>query len=79
MRRCAKMRCEKDPAATVALRYADRTVVLRDLDPQHDPNNLDLCAEHANGLTAPVGWERLDERRVMLATDAGVRVEARSA
>lgn len=79
MRRCAKMRCEGDPTSSVALRYADRAVLVRDLDPQHNPNNLDLCHEHANGLTVPVGWDRIDERRPMLATDAGVQVEARSA
>lgn len=79
MRRCAKMRCEGDPAATVVLRYADRAVIVRDLDPKHDPNNLDLCRQHADALTAPVGWERLDERRPTLATEGGVQVEARSA
>ena len=64
MRQCAKMRCDERAAATVALRYAERVVWIRDLLPQHDPNLLDLCVEHANRLTPPLRWRLLDERRV---------------
>jgi hypothetical protein len=55
MRQCAKMRCEEHAVATVALRYAERVVWIRDLLPQHDPNLLDLCVEHANEV--PVATE----------------------
>jgi hypothetical protein len=64
MRQCAKMRCEERAAATVALRYAERVVWIRDLLPQHDPNLLDLCVAHADRLTPPLRWRLLDERRV---------------
>jgi uncharacterized protein DUF3499 len=64
MRQCAKMRCEERAEATVALRYAERVVWIRDLLPQHDPNLLDLCISHANRLTPPLRWRLLDERRV---------------
>jgi hypothetical protein len=62
MRQCVKMRCEERAVATVALRYAERVVWIRDLLPQHDPNLLDLCIEHANRLTPPLRWRLLDER-----------------
>jgi hypothetical protein len=62
MRQCAKMRCEERAVATVALRYAERVVWIRDLLPQHDPNLLDLCVGHANRLTPPLRWRLLDER-----------------
>lgn len=62
MRQCAKMRCEEPAAATVALRYAERVVWIRDLLSRHDPNLLDLCAGHADRLTPPLNWRRLDER-----------------
>lgn len=62
MRPCAKMRCEEPAAATVALRYAERVVWIRDLLPRRDPNLLDLCAGHADRLTPPLYWRRLDER-----------------
>ncbi|MBI2237530.1 MAG: DUF3499 family protein [Actinobacteria bacterium] len=62
MRTCAKMRCESRAAATVALRYEAREVVISDLAPEPNPNLLDLCAEHAERLTPPVGWRVRDER-----------------
>jgi hypothetical protein len=62
MRQCAKMRCGERAVATVALRYAERVVWIRDLLPQHDPNLLDLCVSHAGRLTPPLRWRLLDER-----------------
>lgn len=70
MRKCAKLRCQERAAATVALRYAERVVWIRDLIPRHDPNLLDLCADHADRLTPPLRWRLLDERRVA-AAEAG--------
>ncbi len=62
MRTCAKMRCGQEPIATVALVYTDRQVVITDLLSERDPNLLDLCAEHAERMTPPVGWV-VDDRR----------------
>jgi len=62
MRTCAKMRCGQTPMATVALVYAERHVVITDLLPERDPNLLDLCAEHVDRMTPPVGWVVRDER-----------------
>jgi hypothetical protein len=41
---------------TVALRYGDREVIVGDLTPDTDPNLVDLCLEHADRLTPPIGW-----------------------
>jgi hypothetical protein len=62
MRRCAKVGCPEAAAATIGIRYAAREVVIGDLLPQRDPNLLDLCHAHADGLTAPFGWSRLEGR-----------------
>jgi hypothetical protein len=62
MRICAKMRCGAEPVATVALAYAARQVIVADLMADRDPNLLDLCREHVERLTPPVGWAVRDER-----------------
>lgn len=43
--------------ATLTYVYADSTAVLGPLALQAEPHTYDLCAEHAERLTAPVGWE----------------------
>lgn len=48
--------------ATAALRYRERILWIGDLVPQRDPNLLDLCPAHADTITAPYRWSRLDER-----------------
>ncbi|MGH2724463.1 MAG: DUF3499 family protein [Actinomycetota bacterium] len=62
MRRCTKLGCDQPAAATAGLRYAERILWLAELAPERDPNFLELCGGHADRLTAPVGWTRLDER-----------------
>lgn len=62
MRTCAKMRCAAEPIATVTLRYAQREVVIGELVRQRDRNLLDLCREHVDRMTPPVGWNVRDER-----------------
>ena len=47
--------------------YADSTAVLGPLATYAEPHCYDLCAEHAERLTAPRGWEV-----VRLAPDPGV-------
>jgi hypothetical protein len=62
MRICAKLRCRADAVVTVALRYGDREVVVGDLTPDTDPTLVDLCGEHADRLTPPIGWRIVDVR-----------------
>ena len=66
MRTCAKMRCDAEPVATVSLRYAEREVAIGDLVAERDRNLLDLCREHVERLTPPVGWIVSDERVVTI-------------
>ena len=62
MRTCAKMRCGHEPVVTVSLSYGERQVVIGDLRPERDPNLLDLCREHTDRMTPPVGWTVSDHR-----------------
>jgi hypothetical protein len=66
MRTCAKMRCDAEPVATVSLRYAERQVAIGDLLPQRDRHLLDLCREHVERMTPPVGWTVHDSRAEVL-------------
>jgi Protein of unknown function (DUF3499). len=64
MRTCAKMRCGQEPVVTVSLAYTEREVVVADLLPERDPNLLDLCRDHVDRMTPPVGWTVRDLRQV---------------
>jgi hypothetical protein len=61
------MRCDAEPVATVSLSYAEREVLVGDLRPEPDPDLLDLCREHVQRMTPPVGWTIRDERSPALA------------
>ncbi|MGH2528484.1 MAG: DUF3499 family protein [Actinomycetota bacterium] len=67
MRVCAKMRCNAEAVATVGLSYGSRVVVVGDLVPEPNPNLVDLCTQHIERLTPPVGWSVRDERSVVAA------------
>ena len=61
------MSCSADPVATIALRYADRQILIGELRPERDPRLLDLCARHLAAMTPPVGWLVDDSRLAALA------------
>ena len=42
--------------------YRAKIAWLDDLDPEHAPSGYDLCAEHADTVRVPQGWERADRR-----------------
>lgn len=69
MRTCAKMRCDAEPVATVSLLYAERRVLIGDLLAERDRNLLDLCREHVDRMTPPVGWS-VDDSRIVKIPDA---------
>jgi hypothetical protein len=56
------MRCGQEPVFTVSLSYMEREVVVADLLAERDPNLLDLCREHVERMTPPVGWTVRDLR-----------------
>jgi hypothetical protein len=61
------MSCPAEPIATIAMRYADRTVVIGPLRPERDPRLLDLCSRHVAAITPPVGW-LVDDARLAAAS-----------
>jgi len=57
VRRCSRTACGKPAVATLTYVYSDSTAVLGPLATYAEPHCYDLCAEHAERLTAPRGWE----------------------
>ncbi|MBK8469044.1 MAG: DUF3499 domain-containing protein [Actinomycetales bacterium] len=56
-RQCSKTGCRRPSVATLTYVYADQTAVLGPLATYAEPHTYDLCAGHAERLTAPRGWE----------------------
>lgn len=56
-RQCTRSACGRPAVATLTYVYADSTAVLGPLAQLAEPHSYDLCAEHAERLTAPRGWE----------------------
>lgn len=61
-RHCSRPGCATAASATMSYDYKGRTVTLDDLVAEVDPNQYDLCPSHADRLTAPQGWNRIDRR-----------------
>ena len=56
-RRCSRTACGKSAIATLTYVYGDQTAVVGPLATYAEPHTYDLCADHAERLTAPRGWE----------------------
>ena len=56
-RRCSRTACGRPAVATLTYVYSDSTAVLGPLATFAEPHCYDLCADHADRLTAPRGWE----------------------
>jgi hypothetical protein len=56
-RRCSRSGCSGTAVATLTYVYLDSTAVLGPLATRADPHGYDLCARHAEALSAPRGWE----------------------
>jgi hypothetical protein len=57
VRRCSRTACQRSAVATLTYVYSDSTAVLGPLATYAEPHCYDLCAPHAERLTAPRGWE----------------------
>jgi hypothetical protein len=68
VRRCSRTACRQPAVCTLTYVYADSTAVVGPLATHVEPHCYDLCAMHAERLTAPRGWEIL---RLPLEPDAG--------
>lgn len=62
IRQCSRSACPQPAVATLTYVYSDSTAVLGPLATFAEPHCYDLCAQHADRLTVPRGWEvvRLD-------------------
>ncbi len=56
-RKCSRTACGRGAIATLTYVYSDSTAVLGPLATYAEPHTYDLCAEHAERLTVPRGWE----------------------
>lgn len=56
-RQCSRNACQNPAIATLTYVYADQTAVVGPLATYAEPHCYDLCADHADRLTAPKGWE----------------------
>ncbi|HEX9992521.1 MAG TPA: DUF3499 family protein [Acidimicrobiales bacterium] len=61
-RRCARPACGAAAVATLAYDYKARVVWLGALADEAHPATHDLCAIHAERLSAPQGWTVEDRR-----------------
>jgi hypothetical protein len=61
-RTCAKPGCHTSATATLTYDYGNRTAWIERLNDEPHPMRYDLCADHAESLRVPQGWERRDQR-----------------
>ena len=61
-RTCVRPGCGAPAEATLTYHYASRTAWLDDLDGDPDPATYELCTQHADRFTVPIGWNREDRR-----------------
>lgn len=57
MRKCSKTACSKPAVATLTYVYSDSTAVVGPLATYAEPHTYDLCTDHAERLTPPIGWD----------------------
>jgi Protein of unknown function (DUF3499) len=58
-RPCSRQMCKEPAVATLTYVYADSMAVLGPLSLKAEPHSYDLCAAHAERLSAPQGWSVL--------------------
>jgi hypothetical protein len=58
-RPCSRQTCTEPAVATLTYVYADSMAVLGPLSVKAEPHSYDLCATHAERLSAPNGWSVL--------------------
>ncbi|HVL99808.1 MAG TPA: DUF3499 family protein [Egibacteraceae bacterium] len=61
-RTCSRPACPAPATASLSYRYASGQVWIADLSPSPHPALYDLCARHADALTVPRGWQRVEQR-----------------
>jgi hypothetical protein len=61
-RTCVRTGCSASAVATLTFNYSQRTVWLVHRSDEPDPSSYDLCADHAERLSVPMGWALTDQR-----------------
>ena len=61
-RHCAKAGCSAPAVCTLTYEYGARTAWLSDLTEERTASAYDLCAVHAERMSVPLGWDRVDRR-----------------
>lgn len=56
-RSCSKVGCSTLSQWTLTYVYGDQEAVIGPLSLRTEPHSYDLCPDHADRLTAPVGWQ----------------------
>ena len=56
-RQCSRPACKQTALYTLTYVYRDSTAVLGPLAAYVEPHCYDLCARHADRMTAPRGWD----------------------
>jgi hypothetical protein len=56
-RQCSRPACKQNALYTLTYVYRDSTAVLGPLAAFVEPHCYDLCARHADRMTAPRGWD----------------------
>lgn len=69
-RKCARPGCPRHAVATLSYSYADSVVWVVELTAEAHPMVHDMCAQHADNLRVPRGWECRDRR--LSRADSGV-------
>lgn len=55
-RSCSRQTCSRAAVCTLTYVYSDSTAVIGALSARSEPHAYDLCAFHADRMTAPRGW-----------------------
>jgi uncharacterized protein DUF3499 len=61
-RQCVRPGCGVIAEAALTYHYASRTAWLDDLEGDPYPSTYELCTQHADRFTVPLGWNREDRR-----------------
>ncbi|MEX5273075.1 MAG: DUF3499 domain-containing protein [Kocuria rhizophila] len=77
-RSCSRQTCSRAAVCTLTYVYSDSTAVIGALSARSEPHAYDLCAFHADRMTAPRGWRvvRLESPDGWNRDDLGAMVEA---
>lgn len=60
---CRRTGCNRPAAASLSFRYETRQVWVVAPPAGETGTRYDLCAQHADGLTVPRGWHRVEQRQ----------------